>query len=314
MGRKKKNILGDIRESISPRKRRNDDSQKVKGYAFIRVPESLKRDLDVLKMAYEIMWSDRGDPSKLSTDELETWEMQRMTQEEFFRRLYQGALRIDPEVKGYLSRAKAAYDSVEGLGSRARAAAEKAIRSFERLSRENGTSVVDEARRAQEEARKSLEMLRAGTPHIDQHSPVDPKIADMAGTVAVPTEQELQEDPRLQEAFGEKVKGKERHELQYFFVKGEERLPARFSKGEGSFAVTFEERPHGFTYMANRGWHLEDELGEFIDEKTAMEIKMERVAYLNRPSDFSLDPDISDEDMAEFLGMSIEKYRESKNG
>lgn len=271
----KKIILGSIRESISTRKRRNDDSQKVKGYAFIRVPESLKKDLDVLKMAYEIMWSDYGDPSTLSVEELETWEMQRMTQEEFFRRLYQGALRIDPDVKNYISRAEAVYESVQEFDGRARSAAEKAVRDLERRSRENGTSVVDEARNAQEEARENLEKVRAGIPSIDPHSPIDPVLTDMAGTAAVPTDQELQEDPRLQEAYGEKEKVNERHQLQYFFVKGEDRLPARFSKGPGTFAVTFEDQPRGVTFMMNRGWHLEDELGNIVDNKTATDIKRE---------------------------------------
>ena len=195
-------IVDSIRGSISPRKKKNDDSQKLKRYAFIRVPEELKRNLEILKLAYEEMWSER------------------LTQEEFYLRLYQGALRIDPKVKDYLASAEAAYEPRGAAG-----AAESSI----------------------------------------PNPVLEPK---------------------------ENVK---RHLLKYFFVNGNEKLPARFSKGKGSFAVTFEGRNRGVTFMTSRGWHLEDENGKKIDNETALAIKSEHEKSLNCLSI----PDISDEDFEE---------------
>lgn len=151
----RKNVLTEIRESISPRKKKNDDSRKVKEYAVLRIPQSLFEDLQVLKLAYEIMWSEVSDLSSLSDEELETWEMEKMTQEEFFRRLYQAALRMDPaligkmEYKGkkidYLSQAGEAYRSRTEHDSRVKSAMEQAVRELVVRARRNGTEAAEEA-------------------------------------------------------------------------------------------------------------------------------------------------------------------------
>ena len=39
-------------------------------------------------------------------------------------------------------------------------------------------------------------------PNINPDAPVDPEILAMAGTIKMPTEKEIQDDPRLAAAFG----------------------------------------------------------------------------------------------------------------
>lgn len=157
----RKNILSEIRDSIPPRKKRNDDSQKVKEYAVVRIPQALHEKLQILKLAYEIMWSEDSDLSPLTDDQLENWEMEKMTQEELFSRLYQAALRMDPALTGkvmnkgkkidYLSMASVAYRSRKELDGRVKSAMEQAVKEVER-SRRNGTSQKEEAERLQEPA------------------------------------------------------------------------------------------------------------------------------------------------------------------
>ena len=76
---------------------------------------------------------------------------------------------------------------------------------------------------------------------------------------------------------------------QYFYVKGMERLEARFSKGKGSFAATQNGRNLGYAQMAKDGWHLEDEYGNTYDEQQAVELKEKYDPSKNRCLPFSFD-------------------------
>lgn len=263
--------------------------KKVKGekmeYRSVSLPTSLVEDLSILRECYEDTWF----PVKEAEGQRK--KRKAVSYEKVFERLLSksGLGHVDPDVYQEfieVRKTRKKFMEVVKLSTR------KAVEELAARAEENGTSLKEEARNAQEEARENLEKVRAGIPYIDPHSPIDSVLTDMAGTAAVPTDQELQEDPRLQEAYGEKEKVNERHQLQYFFVKGEDRLPARFSKGPGTFAVTFEDQPRGVTFMTNRGWHLEDELGNIVDNKTATDIKRE---YENSQSTNNTIPVISEQ-------------------
>ena len=283
--------------------------KKVKGekmeYRSVSLPTSLVEDLAILRECYEDTWfpvKEEDGPRK---------KRKAVSYEKVFERILSksGLGHVDPDVYQEFIEVRKTRKSFPDVVKRS---TRKAVEELADRAQENGTSLKEEARNAQEEARENLEKVRAGIPYIDPHSPIDSVLTDMAGTAAVPTDQELQEDPRLQEAYGEKEKVKERHQLQYFFVKGENRLPARFSKGPGTFAVTFEDRPRGVTFMTNRGWHLEDELGNIVDNKTATDIKRE---YENSQSTNNtilvISEQYSDEDMAAWAGISVEEYNEN---
>lgn len=64
----------------------------------------------------------------------------------------------------------------------------------------------------------------------------------------------------------------------YFFVKGDERLEARLSKGNGtssSFTADLNGHPKGFDYLEKQGFQLVNEDGETFDRQTAIDIKKE---------------------------------------
>lgn len=72
----------------------------------------------------------------------------------------------------------------------------------------------------------------------------------------------------------------------YFYVKGDERLDARLSKGDGissSFTADLDGRPRGFDFFDRRGYKLVDEDGNVIDRQTAIDIKKERDDYFSKP-------------------------------
>lgn len=261
-----RNVLEEIRKRKA--------SKKEDGYGYIRLPEQQIEELGILKLAYEIMWSKRGNPSELSIEELEDWELEHVTMEEFIIRLYDGALRIDPKVKDYLAIATEAYRVRERFSGTAREATKKAVRSLALTAKMNGTSIKEEAAKAKEEAARNL--------HADIPGELDgslsPEDLEYISQVETPFDSDLQTaDPNV-DAVHEEVPAKEekkRFELQYFYVKGSEKIPARFSKGTGSFAADFEGRAKGYDFFSKNGWHLEDEFGRIIDENTALEIKHE---------------------------------------
>ena len=169
---------------------------KIKGtemvFSSLSLPASLVEDLKLLRDCYEETWKEGG-------------ERERVTYEKVFERLLSksGLGHVDPDVyKEFMS----ARETRKKLPEVVTRATRKIVDELNARAQENGTSLKEEARNAQEEARENLEKVRAGIPYIDPHSPIDSVLTDMAGTAAVPTDQELQEDPRLQEAYGEKEK------------------------------------------------------------------------------------------------------------
>ena len=73
----------------------------------------------------------------------------------------------------------------------------------------------------------------------------------------------------------------------YFYVKGDERLDARLSKGNGissSFTADLDGRPRGFDFFDRRGYKLVDEDGNVIDRQTAIDIKKERDDFYSEPT------------------------------
>ena len=122
----------------------------------------------------------------------------------------------------------------------------KAVDDLSHQAEVNGTTLVQEAVKAQEDVARHLASVRSAGAELSPDSESAPPVEE-----------------------------KERWRLEYFFVKGKERILARFSKGPGSFACTFYNTPRGYTFMSNRGWHIEDELGRIIDDKTALVIKKE---------------------------------------
>lgn len=191
---KKRNILSEIRKDIAPRKKRNGDGE-LKKYDAIRLPEELVREFKILKLAYELMWSDKSDLESLTNEELEVWEMEHMTQEEFFRRLYDGALRIDPDVKKYIDTARRAYESRKKFEVKTNEDLRRVILD---LFFNTKGAMVNTPLQIQEEAVKDLEENRKF------NSTISPELSNMAGTIPPPSDNELCEDPRLQEAVGEK--------------------------------------------------------------------------------------------------------------
>ena len=179
--------------------------KKVKGerlgYKSVSLPTSLAEDLAILRECYENTWfpmKEEDGPKKRRQD---------VSYEKVFERLLSksGLGHVDPDVyQEYMKvrETRKKFPDVVKLATR------KAVNELAARAQENGTSLKEEARNAQEEARENLEKVRAGIPYIDPHSPIDSVLTDMAGTAAVPTDQELQEDPRLQEAYGEKEKVK----------------------------------------------------------------------------------------------------------
>ena len=271
--------------------------KKVKGekmeYRSVSLPTSLVEDLAILRECYEDTWF------PVKEEEGPRKKRKAVSYEKVFERLLSksGLGHVDPDVyQEFIEVRKTRKKFLEVVKLSTR----KAVEELAARAEENGISVKDGAHKAQEEARKSVEKLK----EENQHSTVGPEVSAMAGTAILSTKQEG--------AINEKVKGKERHQLQYFFVKGEDRLPARFSKGPGTFAVTFEDRPRGVTFMTNRGWHLEDELGNIVDNKTATDIKRE---YENSQSTNNtilvISEQYSDEDMAAWAGISVEEYNEN---
>ena len=201
--------------------------------------------------------------------------------EEFFIRLYDGALRIDPKVKDYIAMASDAYHARERFSGTAREATKKAVRSLALTAKMNGTAIMEEAVNAKEEAAKNLQadILGSQESGLSPKAPHDSSQVDPSSNGPEPpiTDSESAQDVEAE--------GKKRCELKYFYVKGDERIPARFSKGPGSFAADFEGRARGFTFFSNNGWHLEDEFGSIIDENTALEIKHEHEEQVKKADD-----------------------------
>lgn len=179
--------------------------KKVKGekmeYRSVSLPTSLVEDLAILRECYEDTWfpvKEEDGPRK---------KRKAVSYEKVFARLLSksGLGHVDPDVYQEfieVRKTRKSFPDVVKLSTR------KAVEELAARAQENGTSQKEAARNAQEEARENLEKVRAGIPYIDPHSPIDSVLTDMAGTAAVPTDQELQEDPRLQEAYGEKEKVK----------------------------------------------------------------------------------------------------------
>lgn len=286
----RKNVLTEIRESISPRKKKNDDSRKVKEYAVLRIPQSLFDDLQVLKLAYEIMWSEESDLSSLSDEDLETWEMEKMTQEEFFRRLYQAALRMDPALAGkpdqrgkkidYLSLAQEAYRSRAEHDGRVKSAMEQAVREIAVRARRNGTELETEAKSTPEQVvekvQKARRLLSAENANLEvNHSFVSEGMEDDSSSFWEEHQRDMaRKRERKLEEWTERWNSS-RVSKKYYFVNGDRTIDARFSKGQGSFACDYDGRPRGVSFMAKQGFSIQDEEGIIIDEKTAMVIKKE---------------------------------------
>ena len=179
--------------------------KKVKGerlmYKSISLLPPVAEDLAILRECYEDTWF------PLKGEDVPKKRRQAVSYEKVFERLLSksGLGHVDPDVyKVFMEVRKTRKEFPEVV----KVATRKAVKELADRAQENGTSLKEEARNAQEEARENLEKVRAGIPYIDPHSPIDSVLTDMAGTAAVPTDQELQEDPRLQEAYGEKKKVK----------------------------------------------------------------------------------------------------------
>ena len=177
--------------------------KKVKGekmeYRSVSLPTSLVEDLAILRECYEDTWF------PVKEEDGSRKKRKAVSYEKVFERLLSksGLGHVDPDVYQefvQVRKTRKKFLEVVKLSTR------KAVEELAARAQENGTSQKEEARNAQEEARENLEKVRAGIPYIDPHSPIDSVLTDMAGTAAVPTDQELQEDPRLQEAYGEKEK------------------------------------------------------------------------------------------------------------
>lgn len=146
-------MLANIRQSIAPRKKRGDDTGKLKTFEVIRVPSATHEKLMTLKLALEIMLSDQADLSSLSDEQLETWEMEHLTMEEFLEYLYEVTLRSDRggQLKKALTTAKAAMRTRRGYGRRM----DQAVRDITKSENQSQRS-MDEMMRLMSESENSL--------------------------------------------------------------------------------------------------------------------------------------------------------------
>ena len=152
--------------------------KKVKGekmeYRSVSLPTSLVEDLAILRECYEDTWF------PVKEEDGSRKKRKAVSYEKVFERLLSksGLGHVDPDVYQefvQVRKTRKKFLEVVKLSTR------KAVEELAARAQENGTSQKEEARNAS-------------------------VLTDMAGTAAVPTDQELQEDPRLQEAYGEKEK------------------------------------------------------------------------------------------------------------
>lgn len=179
--------------------------KKVKGermeFRSVSLPTSLAEDLAILRECYEDIWF------PLKEEEGLRKKRKAVSYEKVFERLLSksGLGHVDPDVyQEFVTIRKTRKEFPKVVKRQTK----KAVTELADRAQENGTSLKEEARKIKEEAQKSLEQLRNETPYIDPDSALDPALSAMAGTISMPTDQELQEDPRLQEAYSEKEKVK----------------------------------------------------------------------------------------------------------
>ena len=176
--------------------------KKVKGekreYRSVSLPTSLVEDLAILRECYEDTWF------PMKEEEGPRKKRKAVSYEKVFERLLSksGLGHVDPDVYQEFVQVRKTRKEFPKVVKRQ---TKKAVTELVARAQENGTSLKEEARKVKEEAQKSLEQLRNETPYIDPDSALDPALSAMAGTVSMPTERDLQEDPRLQEAFGKKL-------------------------------------------------------------------------------------------------------------
>lgn len=241
---KKRSTLESLRKKTQPRKRRGDSSQKNKEFAVVRVPMRVKEELSIVRLAYGIMWSSGGnDVVNLTHENLDDWSPEHITEEVFYLRLIDGALRIDPGLKRYLPLAREVYPSL----------AEK-----KRPTRQDEEMAVKEVL-----LRKMGKKEAVPKEVVEKPSEEADKSSASRSSVSLPVDNGNSEKDQIKESV-------------YWFVKGDERLVARISKGKGSFAVDYDGRPQGFDFMIKHGWNLEDKDGNTIDRETALAIKKEK--------------------------------------
>ncbi len=136
-------VLSKVRKSVAPRKKKGDTEVKNKDYGVIRIPESLKKKLDILKLAVELMESNAGELSSLSDEALENWTMKTMTQEEFYLLMYDAMLRVYPDAKEYLVVANDTIMMRQSFEGPVRESTREAVKSLVRMAKMDGTTQRD---------------------------------------------------------------------------------------------------------------------------------------------------------------------------
>ena len=267
----------------------------------IQVPKEVKEMLDEFKDAYSACYG------------------RKVSYEQMFRDWMDHG-RIDTKVWKFVNESrKARKDFPEEVADVTRKAAEEVAARAE----QNGTSLKEEAFKEKEAAAVDLEsILLDGQNFHEIDVSIDPDeepVADVSlSQDDVPVQQpEVSEGSpegglsaeerwqRLSYWFSEEYKEKRKAEekaraeererryqalranKKYFYVKGDERLDARLSKGDGissSFTADLDGRPRGFDFFDRRGYKLVDEDGNVIDRQTAIDIKKERDDFFSKPT------------------------------
>ena len=275
-----KRILDIIREQLPKKKISNNNSADGKDYGAIRVPHWLMKKLGILKLAYEIMWSSDKELSALSDIELESLEMESLSYEELLMLLYDRALRIDPDVSKYIDLATEAFELRNQFGTAGKKSTRKAVKVLVRRSQRDGAPSKDEAVQEQESEKAQNDV---------KEQPIDIKnerqiierynrfMEKWEGPATILKEEEKMAAER------ERKRQELRSNKKYFFLKGDELLEARLSKGNGkssSFTADLNGHAMGYDFLINHGYVLQDEDGTTIDAETAISIKKEHDGFM----------------------------------
>lgn len=125
----KANVISTIRKAKAPRKKRLEQSEPFKRYAAIQLPVEQVEKLMILKKAYEMAWAGSPDFESMSHSEIEQWSPEHITMEEFFERLYYGAIRADgSSLKKYIPLAERAVKATTSMKIKTRAGEDDVLR------------------------------------------------------------------------------------------------------------------------------------------------------------------------------------------
>ncbi len=214
-------------------------------YRSFSLPASLIEDLKLLKDSYEETWKeDEG-------------VKERVTYEKIFERLLSksGLGHVDPDVYEEFVKAKETRKEFPAVVTRATRGAVSGI--FKRMQG-NGTSLMEEALKEQEEAKAALEEdRRAAAAAVDSPAPSEDQVQSPE-PVATP---EVPADPTEGEVWN----------MRYYFVKDGEELDALVGD-KAAFYCKLNGINTGMNTMMYNGWKLMNDAGVELTKDQAMKI------------------------------------------